>query len=82
LDSSQPPPLFPVTKWQKFATERKGKKNKKKKPKKTIIPTIGFGKIEGLVSQPQNPKHLEKKIWNLFFLMSIQVRFARKKKRI
>lgn len=59
------PPLFPVTKWQKFATKGKERKTKKK----TIIPTIGFGKIEGLVSQPQNPKHLEKKIWNLFFLM-------------
>jgi hypothetical protein len=59
------PPFSPVTKWQKFATKGKERKTKKK----TIIPTIGFGKIEGLVSQPQNPKHLEKKIWNLFFLM-------------
>jgi hypothetical protein len=42
LNSSQPP-FFPVTKWQKFAT--KGKERKKEKPKKTIIPTIGFGKI-------------------------------------
>jgi hypothetical protein len=53
----------------KICQPKERKEKQKKKPKKTIIPTIGFGKIEGLVSQPQNPKHLEKKIWNLFFLM-------------
>jgi hypothetical protein len=62
-------PPFSLSPNGKKLPPKERKEKQKKKPKKTIIPTIGFGKIEGLVSQPQNPKHLGKKFRNLFFLM-------------